>query len=86
MEVNIDKNSVEFIVTPLDNDTVWHLITVPITMWDYYMNDLAMTPENFYLEIINQEINIYSMAGYTNAEVFDMLFLTGKQSMRAVGL
>ena len=85
VEVNIDQNSVEFIVTPADDEMTWHLITVPITMWDYYMNDLAFTVENFYLEILNQEIWMYSMA-YSPEEVYAMIYMTGKQSMKAVGL
>ena len=84
----VENNTVSFKVVPSDNTVAWHLLTVTKEMYDYYTDPAGegWTKEIFYQAYVENEINSYAEAGYTNEQILAAMFLTGEQSLYAEGL
>lgn len=84
----VENNTVSFKVVPSDNTVAWHLLTVTKEMYDYYTDPAGegWTKEVFYQAYVENEINSYAEAGYTNEQILAAMFLTGEQSLYAEGL
>ena len=86
-EVNL--NTVKLSVVPSDKEAMWHLFVVPAGMWEQYVSHpegYQMSPETFYIEYLNSEIQQYLAAGYTEQQVINAIFLVGDKTLEAKGL
>ena len=62
-------NSVTISVSPSDKEIYWYLCTMPVSTYDYYINDEnghKMSEGYFYEYFFQQDINAYRSAGYTD--------------------
>ena len=86
---NVVFNSVEFNVVPSIKDQIWHLFTVPVGMWEQYVESEEgpqMSPETFYITYFNDEVAQYRDAGYTDEQISAAILLTGDKTLMAKGL
>lgn len=87
--VDVIDNTAEFVVTPSDKEALWHLFTVPAGMWEQYVESAEgpqMSPETFYIQYFNEEVQQYAGAGYTEQQIAEALLLQGDKKLRARGL
>lgn len=85
----VNFNTVEFTVIPSDKETLWHLFTVTKAQWEYYTQDpegYMMSPETFYIQYFNSEIEQYRGAGYSDEQIIEAVLLTGDKLLKASGL
>lgn len=86
---SVIDNSVVFDVTPSDLEAYWYLFTVTKEQYDYYVNDengYKMSEQYFYEYYLQQEINAYLKAGYSQEQVIEALFHSGHLQLEAKGL
>ncbi len=86
---SVIDNSVVFDVTPSDPEAYWYLFTVTKEQYDYYVNDengYRMSEQYFYEYYLQQEINAYLKAGYSQEQVIEALIHSGHLQLEAKGL
>ena len=82
-------NSVTISVSPSDKEIYWYLCTMPVSTYDYYINDEnghKMSEGYFYEYFFQQDINAYRSAGYTDQQIIEELIHSGDLQLQASGL
>lgn len=85
----VKMNTVDFTVAPSDKNIRWHLMTMMKSMYDGYTDpagDYKWDTETFYQAYAENEMSQYLAAGYSEAEVMEIMYLQGDQSLYADGL
>ena len=85
----VDGNTAEYTIIPSNNDDVWYFYTLPKSTYDNYTDpegDYRMGEQKFLLYCLEQEINAYRKAGYTDDQILNRIFHKGELKLKAEGL
>ncbi|MBR4028455.1 MAG: hypothetical protein IKJ08_02580 [Alistipes sp.] len=85
----VDGNTAEYTIIPSNNDDVWYFYTLPKSTYDNYTDpegDYRMSEQQFLLFCLEQEINAYRKAGYTDDKILNRIFHKGELKLKATGL
>ncbi len=85
----VDGNTAEYTIIPSNNDDVWYFYTLPKSTYDNYTDpegDYRMGEQQFLLFCLEQDINAYRNAGYTDDQILNSIFHKGEFKLKATGL
>lgn len=90
-EVNttVDGNTATYQITPSNDEDVWYFYTLPKSTYDAYTDPAGqyqMSEQRFLLFCLEQEINAYRNAGYSDADIMNAIFHRGALTLQAKGL
>lgn len=90
-EVNttVDGNTATYQITPSNNEDIWYFYTLPKSTYDAYTDPAGqyqMSEQRFLLFCLEQEINAYRNAGYSDADIMNAIFHKGALTLQAKGL
>ena len=90
-EVNttVDGNTATYQITPSNDEDIWYFYTLPKATYDAYTDPAGqyqMSEQRFLLFCLEQEINAYRNAGYSDAEILNAIFHKGALTLQAKGL
>ena len=90
-EVNttVDGNTATYQITPSNDEDIWYFYTLPKSTYDAYTDPAGqyqMNEQRFLLFCLEQEINAYRNAGYSDADIMNAIFHRGALTLQAKGL
>lgn len=90
-EVNttVDGNTATYQITPSNDEDIWYFYTLPKSTYDAYTDPAGqyqMSEQRFLLFCLEQEINAYRNAGYSDADIMNAIFHRGALTLQAKGL
>ena len=85
----VDGNTATYKITPSNDEDIWYFYTLPKSTYDGYTDPAGqyqMTEQRFLLFCLEQEINAYRNAGYSDADILNAIFHKGALTLQAKGL
>lgn len=85
----VDGNTATYQITPSNDEDIWYFYTLPKSTYDAYTDPAGqyqMNEQRFLLFCLEQEINAYRNAGYSDADIMNAIFHRGALTLQAKGL
>ena len=85
----VDGNTATYQITPSNDEDIWYFYTLPKSTYDAYTDPAGqyqMSEQRFLLFCLEQEINAYRNAGYSDADIMNAIFHRGALTLQAKGL
>ena len=88
IQTTVEYNTAKFVVTPSDDQAYWYFYPVPTDAYNAYQTPEygSMTPESFLLWCVQQQIDQYRQAGYTDNKILTELFHQGTKTLNVKDL
>ena len=87
VKATVNMNTVALKVTPSVSSQLWHLINVPVSVYQSYtQGDTKWTQQQFFQNYLNTEIETLQAKGLTQEEIDIKLFHKGMRTLNDSGL